>query len=325
MKESQLLLIGGAGFIGSHINRMLSKIGYPTIILDNLSTGSREAVGETPLIVGDMGDAQILKKIFKENRIGAVLHFAALTNVGESIREPLKYYQNNVANTLNLLMAMKEYAINVLVFSSTAAVYGYPQRGQIDETHPCQPINPYGESKLMVESILVDCDRAYGLRYCSLRYFNAAGGDPEGKIRNYKTEETNLIPIILKSLCCAEAKATIFGTDYPTFDGTCIRDYIHIEDLGFAHIAALKQLLGGTSSNCYNLGSEKGYSVREVISAVKKVTGKEIAVVEGPRREGDPPILIANAEKAKRELGWQPRYSLEEMIEHAWRAMKEKL
>jgi UDP-glucose 4-epimerase len=319
-----ILVVGGAGFIGSQVNDMLQDAGYNTLILDNLSTGSRKTIQAGTLFVGDMADTKLLDKIFKENHCDAVMHFAALIDVGESMMNPAKYYENNIVNTLNLLNAMQRHNVKMFIFSSSAAVYGKPKNPlkAISEKQECHPINPYGESKLMVEKILRDFDRSYGLRYCALRYFNAAGGDPKGIIKNYKTKEHNLIPTLLRSIKNPGDPLTINGTDYDTPDGTCIRDYIHIHDLGTAHISAMEQLLAGKLSNSYNLGNGMGYSIKEVINAAEKVTGAKIKVVEGPRREGDPPILIADAQKAKRELNWQPRYpKIETIIEDAWKAM----
>lgn len=323
MNKKTILVVGGAGYIGSHVNKMLNRAGYNTIILDNLSRGNAKAIMQGTFVEGDMADESLLDRIFNQYPIEAVMHFAAFTDVGESMVEPLKYYRNNVANTLCLLDAMRRHQVRTFIFSSTAAIFGVPQQDSINEDHDCNPINPYGESKLTLEKILHDLNRANILRSCCLRYFNAAGGDPEGEIKYYQRKESNLIPKILQSLLKDDGVVTIFGTDYPTIDGTCIRDYIHIEDLGQAHILAMEQLLKGASSNCYNLGNGKGFSVREVITAAEKVTGKQIRVVEGPRRPGDPAILVSNAYKAEKELGWNPKYSsLESMIDHAWKAMK---
>lgn len=318
-----ILIIGGAGFIGSHVNEMLFRKGYETVVLDNLNQGSREAVRHGVFIEGDLADSALLEHIFSTHPIGAVMHFAALKDVGESVKHPLRYYENNVSNTLNLLAAMMKHEVKMMIFSSSAAIFGQPEEVPVSEDHPCHPINPYGRTKLIVENILEDFDKAYGLRYCSLRYFNAAGGDPEGKIKNRKTTDSNLIPIILRSLQKEDGCLTIYGSDYPTPDGTCIRDYIHIEDLGTAHIAALEKLLRGSPSCYYNLGNGKGFSVREVIAAVEKVTGRKVKTREGPRRAGDPPILVASSSKAQRELNWNPLYTeLEPIIEHAWKAMQ---
>jgi UDP-glucose 4-epimerase len=317
-----ILVVGGAGYIGSHVNEMLQEKGYCTIVLDNLSNGYREAVLRGTFIEGDISDTELLDKVFKTYPIDGVIHLAALKSVGESVAEPLKYYKNNVCNTLNLLEAMKRHEVKVFVFSSSAAIFGVPVQYYMDEEHPCCPINPYGQSKYMIETVLKDLDRAYGLRYSCLRYFNAAGGDPRGKIRNYYEKESNIIPLVLRKLLSNDPFVTIFGVDYPTHDGTCIRDYIHIEDLGAAHIAALERLFNGSPSACYNLGNGKGFSVREVLAAIEKVTGEKINVYEADRRLGDPATLVASSKKAELELNWHPKYSsLEMMIEHAWKAM----
>ena len=321
MDAKCVLVVGGAGFIGSHINEMLYRQGYETIVLDDLSSGHLESVQHGICIEGNMADEVLLDQIFTRHKIDAVMHFAAFKYVGESMKDPLKYYKNNVGNTLVLLSSMLKHGVRVFIFSSSAAVYGIPQEESVKESHPCNPISPYGRSKWMVENILSDLDRTAALRFCSLRYFNAAGGDPEGKIKNFNREDTNLIPIILNSLK-NHNPITLYGIDYPTPDGTCIRDYIHIDDLGSAHIAAMEQLMNGAPSACYNLGNGQGFSVRQVIAAVEKVTGELVASRVGMRRIGDPPKLIANAGKAEKELNWHPRYpSLEEIIEHAWKAM----
>ncbi len=320
MKDLTILIVGGAGFIGSHVNKMLYQAGYQTIVLDNLSRGYRQAVQYGTFIEGDLADTAVLYQIFENYAIDAVMHFAAFIDIGESVKNPAKYYFNNVAHTLNLLTAMLRYEVKTFIFSSTAAIFGHPLHPLINESHPCCPINPYGETKWMVEKILRDFENAYGLKFCCLRYFNAAGGDPEGKIKNYQLHTHNLIPRILLSLKKPDGVVTINGTDYPTPDGTCIRDYIHIEDLGTAHILAMEQLLSGQPSNYYNLGNGQGFSIRQVIQATEKVLRKKVQVVEGPRRPGDPPFLLADPSKATRELNWHPRYTLEEMIAHAWKA-----
>lgn len=312
----KILITGGAGFIGSTVNLLLNDVGFETIILDNLSTSSPQTIVKGKLIIGDLSDRNLLNQIFNEHSITAVMHFAAATNVGESVKNPAFYYRNNVINSLILLEAMQEARVRYLIFSSTAAVYGIPE-GHLLENSPCYPINPYGESKLMVERILKNYQSSYGLESCALRYFNAAGGDPLGRLK-YGTKKENLIPIILN--CLLENKPLIVnGMDYPTSDGTCIRDYIHVADIGNAHILALKKLLNGKASLCYNLGNKKGFSILEVIKAAEEVTGRSLKVVIGPRRPGDPPQLIANAEKAEKELEWKPLYpEIKKMIEHAW-------
>lgn len=320
---SYILVVGGAGFIGSHVNKMLNIHGYRTIVLDNLSLGNRNAVTRGTFIEGDIANIEDLENIFNHYAIEAVMHFAALIDVGESMLNPANYYINNVANTLNLLEAMRRHQVKTFVFSSSAAIFGIPQQQRLTEDHPCYPINPYGETKLMVEKILRDYDRAYGIKSNCLRYFNAAGGDPEREIKNYKRKETNLIPITLRSLLDPNGSLTIYGTNYPTPDGTCIRDYIHIEDLSNAHLLAMQKLLQTRVSTNYNLGNGNGFSIREVIRSVEKVTGKKVNVIQGARRSGDAPILIADSQKAQQELGWCPKYSsLDIMVAHAWQALQ---
>lgn len=316
-----LLITGGAGFIGSHVNRMLQRCGYHTVVIDNLSRGYRSAVSEGNFIVGDLLDPIFLKTVFKEHSIDAVMHFAAFIDVGESVRDPSLYYRNNVMGTLNLLNAMVEAKVTSLIFSSTAAIYGHPCQDKITEEHPCNPINPYGESKWMVEKMLRDFDKSYGLRYCSLRYFNAAGGDPHGEISHPQNRCSNLIPIILRTTVEKKGNVTVFGNDYPTKDGTCIRDYIHISDLGDAHIRALERILNGSPSSFFNLGNGQGYSVDEIIKNVEKVLGINVPKVIGDRRPGDPPFLIADSSKASCELGWKPKFGVEEIIWHAYQGM----
>lgn len=325
MIPKKILIVGGAGFIGSHINKMVADQGYETVVFDNLSKGDRRAVVRGEFIQGDLGHEEELEKVFSQHAFDAVIHLAAFIDVGESVVDPAKYYLNNVVNTIKLLEAMRRHHVNVMIFSSTAALYGRTEEVLINEEHPIAPLNPYGETKLMVEMALRDYGNAYGLKWCSLRYFNAAGGDPDGEIKNFKAAESNLIPIILKSLVQGEGNITIFGTDYATKDGTCIRDYIHVCDLGDAHIAAMEKLFQGKKSTCYNLGNGHGFSVREVIFEAERVTGKKVHATEGARRPGDSPILVADATKAKRELHWQPKYSeLATIIEHAWNAIKKE-
>lgn len=318
MKKKTILITGGTGFIGSLANLLLQEEGFSTIVLDNLSTGNKNSVLSGKLIVGDLSDRKLLDKIFLEHDISAVMHFAAKTDVGESVRDPALYYRENVVHTLGLLDAMQKANVSRFIFSSSAAVYGIPLTDELTENSPCNPINPYGESKLLIEKVLKDYSNAYGLQSCSLRYFNAAGGDPLNRILYSNSKQGNLIPILLDSIQ-NNKPVTVHGTDYPTRDGTCIRDYIHIADLGSAHILALKKLLNSNAALCYNLGNKQGFSVLEVIRAVEDVTGKALDVIMGPRRPGDPPQLIANAEKAKNELGWKPRYpEIKKMVEDAW-------
>jgi UDP-glucose 4-epimerase len=316
----KILIAGGAGYIGSHVNKELNKKGFKTIVYDNLSTGNKNSVIAGEFLEGDIADKEKLNLLFKREKIDAVMHFAAFIDVAESVKDPAKYYYNNVVNTLALLDAMRKNGVNNFIFSSSAAIYGMPQADLIDENHPCAPINPYGQTKLIIEKVLEDYDSAYGLKYCSLRYFNAAGGDHEGKLKNLKLKETNLIPVLLRNLKNNNSPSMIFGTDYPTRDGTCVRDYIHIIDLAAAHIEGLKQLLEGKNSNAYNLGCGSGFTVQEVIDSTSKVTGIKLNIVQGPRREGDPHALIADSTKAYKNLHWKPQFTLTEMVDHAWRA-----
>ncbi|QNB47093.1 UDP-glucose 4-epimerase GalE [Thermanaerosceptrum fracticalcis] len=315
-----ILVTGGAGYIGSHTVRKLTDIGYNVIVYDSLEKSHKESVKDIPLIVGNILDEQLLDSTMKKYNIQSVIHFAAYSLVGESMAEPEKYYVNNVCGTVNLLKVMLNNNIKRIVFSSTAAVYGEPQEIPITENSPKNPTNVYGKTKLMIEEILKDYDLAYGLKYISLRYFNACGADESGEIGEDHTPETHLMPLVLQSALGKLPEIRIFGTDYPTPDGTCIRDYIHVNDLAEAHILALEKLLADGQSAVYNLGNGNGFSVREVIRAAEEVVGKPIKVVEGERRPGDPAVLVASAEKIKRELGWQPKYQgLKEIIETAWK------
>lgn len=316
-----ILVTGGAGYIGSHYVQYAKERGEELIVLDNLVFGHERAVPEgVSLVQGDMGDRSLLDSLFQNNPIDSVVHFAAYAYVGESVTDPAKYYRNNTVSTLNLLDAMRAHEVRNLVFSSTCATYGNPQYVPMDEKHPQAPINPYGESKFFVEHFLRAYSHAYGLKYVALRYFNASGADPEGRIGESHDPETHLIPLILQTAQGKRDSIKIFGTDYDTPDGTCIRDYIHILDLAQAHALALKRLLTGGESAIYNLGTEQGRSVREVIATCERVSGKLVNVVECPRREGDPARLVASAAKAKRELGWKPAFeNLEEIITTAWR------
>lgn len=318
MEKPIILVVGGAGFIGSHVNKMLHQKGYQTVVLDNLSRGYQESVSDGTFIQGDLAETPLLNQIFENYPIQAVMHFAACIDVGESVTNPAKYYLNNVTHTLNLLNAMLRHGVHTFIFSSSAAIFGHPVTPLINEDHPCHPINPYGKTKWIVENMLADFETAYGIKSCCLRYFNAAGGDPDGKIKNYQKQTSNLIPRILLSLKNLQNCVTIYGTHYPTRDGTCIRDYVHIEDLGTAHIVAMEQLFAGSSSNAYNLGSGMGFSVRDIILAVETVLGIKVRVIEGEKRPGDPAVLLADSTKAARELNWSPRYSIQEIIQHAW-------
>lgn len=321
-----ILVVGGAGYIGSHVVKQLNDVGWTTLTFDSLKKGHRKAVMTGKFILGDILDTSRLSQVFRENQIEAVMHFAADSLVGESVKNPLAYFENNVAGTINLLSAMINFGVNKFIFSSTAAVYGEPKQIPIMENDPTRPTNPYGESKLMIEQILVRCDEAYGLKYISLRYFNAAGADESGKIGEDHHPETHLIPLVLQVALGQQESIKIFGDDYPTQDGTCIRDYIHVVDLARAHILALKALMADKPSDIYNLGNGEGYSVKEVIEAARKVTGRKIKSQVSKRREGDPLRLVASSEKIKRELGWQPEYEkLETIIETAWNWHKRNL
>jgi UDP-glucose 4-epimerase len=313
-------VVGGAGYIGSHMVIDLLFNNYEVIVLDDFSTGNRDLVPACSLVEGSLGDHNLLDKIFSGQKVFAVMHFAAHSLVGESVEYPLKYYENNVARTITLLNSMIRYDIKYFIFSSSAAVYGEPLHVPIKESHACNPTNPYGSTKLAVEKILQYCDDAYGLRYVSLRYFNAAGAHMSGKIGERHQPETHLIPLILKVALGESRNIRIFGTNYPTVDGTCIRDYIHVNDLTSAHLLALEALLNGMESAAYNLGNSKGYSVREVIRAVERVTNSSIPFEETQRRPGDPAVLVAGSEKIKRELGWKPHFEeLDAIVGTAWK------
>lgn len=314
-----VLVIGGAGYIGSHTVRLLGKTKHRVVVYDNLSKGHRKAVGDAAFIEGDLFDRKLLEKTLKEYEIDAVVHFAAFSLVGESMENPRLYYHNNVCGTVSLLDAMLASGVKKIVFSSTAAVYGEPESVPILETSPRCPTNVYGTTKWMMENIMADYDKAYGLRYVALRYFNACGADEAGDIGEDHSPESHLIPLVLQ-VCLKKREAiSVFGEDYPTKDGTCIRDYIHVNDLAQAHVLALQSLADGSPSSVYNLGNGGGFSVREIIEAAQEVTGIQISKVSAPRRSGDPAVLIASAEKAKKELGWQPEYTdLKQMIQTAW-------
>jgi UDP-glucose 4-epimerase len=314
-----ILVTGGAGYIGSHVLKRLLEAGYDAVTIDNLKKGHKKAVLGGEFIEGDIGDKELLQSIFTEHDIKGVIHLAADSLVGESMEDPGKYYHNNVAKALNLLEVMVENNVNYLVFSSTAAVYGEPEAIPIVEEHPTKPENVYGESKLFFEKILKRYDQIHGLKYISLRYFNAAGADPEGKIGEAHDPETHLIPIVLQTALGIRDKIYIFGDDYPTKDGSCVRDYIHVNDLADAHVLAIEALADGKNSDIYNLGCGDGYSVKEVIETAKKVTQKDFKVEVSDRRAGDPAVLIASSEKIKNDLSWEPAYQdLEKIISTAW-------
>ena len=315
-----VLVTGGAGYVGSHAVQELRANGIPCVVLDNLCRGHRELVLDAPFFVGDVGDTALVRRIIEEHAVTAVMHFAAYAYVGESVGQPQRYYGNNVGATLRLLECMIEAGVRMLVFSSTCATYGLPEFTPITEEHPQRPVNPYGAGKLMVERILADFDAAYGLRSIVLRYFNAAGADPAGAIGEWHEPETHLIPIALQTASGLRPSVDVYGTDYPTPDGTCIRDYIHVTDLAQAHLLGLKRLQAGLASDVFNLGNGNGFSVREVIDTAARVTGRRVPWSAAPRRPGDPHALVGSAEKARRVLGWAPRFpTLEAIVATAWR------
>lgn len=314
-----ILVCGGAGYIGSHMVAELLENGEEVVVLDNLEKGHSEALLGGKLYVGDLRDRSILDKVFTENKIDSVIDFAAYSLVGESMTEPLKYFNNNVGGTITLLEAMRDYNVKYIVFSSTAATYGEPDAVPISENSKTVPTNAYGESKLLVEKILRWCDHAYGIKYTTLRYFNAAGAHTSGKIGEDHSPESHLIPIILDVALGNRDKIMMYGDDYDTKDGTCIRDYIHVSDLASAHSLALKRLRNGGESRIYNLGNGTGFSVKEVVEIARKVTGHPIPAEVAPRRAGDPAVLIASSKKAIDELGWKPKYNtIDTVIETAW-------
>lgn len=323
---STILVTGGAGYIGSHACRLLAAAGHTPVVFDNLSQGHRWAVRWGPLIVADTADRAALDAAFTQWRPDAVMHFAAFAQVGESVRDPGKYYRNNVGGTLSLLEAMRDHGVNRLVFSSTCATYGVPQQALLDEQHPQQPINPYGLSKLMVEQMLADFAAAHGLRATTLRYFNAAGAEPEAGIGEAHDPETHLIPLVLEAASGRRPQLTILGDDYPTPDGTCVRDYIHVSDLAQAHLLALAAMDAAEPGlRAYNLGNGQGFSVREVIATAERVSGLRVPVQVGARRAGDPPVLVGDAGKIRRELGWQPLHTaLDAIIASAWRWQQQR-
>lgn len=315
----KVLVVGGAGYIGSHMVKMLAKAGHDVVTLDNLSNGYRDAVMYGEFVEGDIADATLLDQLFSKYTFDGVMHFASYIQVGESVVKPSMYYRNNVCNTQTLLDAMLEHGIRSFIFSSTAATFGEPEYTPIDEAHPQKPINPYGHSKLMVEQILQDYDHAYGLKSVCLRYFNAAGADPEGELGERHIPETHLIPLVLQAASGRRDCITVFGTDYDTEDGTCVRDYIHINDLCSAHLLGLEHLVAGGDSRAYNMGNGQGYSIKEVIDVAKNVTGTDFEVKTGERRSGDPARLVADSSLLQKELGWKPEYTdLESIIRHAW-------
>ncbi|MDP9151506.1 MAG: UDP-glucose 4-epimerase GalE [Myxococcota bacterium] len=314
-----VLIVGGAGYIGSQTAKRVAGAGLRPVVLDNLVYGHPWAVKWGPLVEGDLADSALLARVLREHDVTSVIHFAAYAYVGESVTNPRKYFRNNVVNTLNLLDAMVDAGTKNIVFSSTCATYGEPREVPIAESHPQHPVNPYGESKLAVEKILRWYAGAYGLRYAALRYFNAAGADPDGELGEEHDPETHLIPLAIDA-ALGRGRLSIFGTDYPTTDGTAIRDYIHVADLADAHWLALSHLDRAGDNLLLNLGTGHGHSVRQVVAAVEKISGRKVAVQEAGRRAGDPPALVADAREATRVLGWHPRYAeLETIVEHAYR------
>lgn len=316
----KVLVCGGAGYIGSHMVAHLLENNHEVVVLDNLQSGHKSSVLGQKLYVGDLRDSVFLDKVFTENKIDAVIDFAANSLVGESVTNPLKYFDNNIHSTVKLLDAMNKHNVKYIVFSSTAATYGEPESTPIQEEDRTFPTNPYGESKLAVEKILKWCDKAYGIKYTALRYFNACGAHINGQIGEDHNPETHLIPIILQAASGKRDKIMVFGNDYNTPDGSCVRDYVHVSDLASAHLLALKRLQNNGESRIFNLGNGKGFSVKEVIDVARKVTGINIKAEIAERRAGDPATLIASSDKAIKELGWEPKFnSLETIIETAWK------
>src|SRR5579862_1941 len=315
-----VLVTGGAGYIGSHTAKFLSRAGHSPVVLDNLCFGHTYAAKWGPLEVGDLADTAFVAGVFKRHAIESVVHFAANAFVGESMTDPRKYFRNNTVNTLNLLDAMVASGVKEIVFSSTCATYGDPIRVPIDESHPQHPVNPYGESKLFVERILHWYSNAYGIKYAALRYFNAAGADPDGEIGEDHTPETHLIPLVIDAARGKRPHISLFGTDYPTPDGTAVRDFIHVNDLADAHVKALAHLKKGGANLALNLGTGKGHSVREVIAAVEAISCRKVPVQESPRRAGDPAELVADARKARETSNWQPKFAdIRVIVDHAWK------
>jgi UDP-arabinose 4-epimerase len=320
MKLKTILVTGGAGYIGSHTCKALKMAGYTPVVVDNLVHGHRWAVKWGPLIVADICEGAVLDQVFERFQPDAVIHFAAYAYVGESVQDPAKYYNNNVGGTLSLLDAMKRHQCGLLVFSSSCATYGIPSETPIEESFPQKPINPYGRSKWMIEQILKDYESAYGLRYISLRYFNAAGADPDSETGEDHDPETHLIPLAMDAALGRMPFLEIYGSDYDTSDGTAIRDYVHVSDLAESHVKAIKYLSGGGSSCCLNLGTGRGHSVGQVVAAVEQATGRSVPARRSPRRPGDPAVLYADARRAGELIGWAPHFtSLESIVETAWR------
>lgn len=314
-----ILVTGGAGYIGSHMVKALLRQGARVTVFDNLESGHRAAVGSAALVVGDINDKQALAGAFATRSFDAVMHFASLIQVGESVQQPAKYYATNLMGTVKVMDAAREAGVKRFIFSSSAAIFGEPSYTPLDEAHPKAPINPYGFSKWACENALLHYDRAYGFRSVSLRYFNAAGADPEGELGERHEPESHLIPLVLQAASGRRQAVTVFGTDYPTPDGTCIRDYIHVTDLCDAHLLALEKLVRDDTTTAYNLGNNQGFSVRQIIDTAERVVGSKIPTIIGPRRAGDPAVLVADSKKAVAELGWRPKYNeLDVIVRHAW-------
>jgi UDP-glucose 4-epimerase len=319
----RVVVTGGAGYIGSHMVRTLQRAGHPVLIVDDLSTGHVETIpGDVPFVKVDVADRTRVTEALRSHRAEAVVHFASRIQVGESVTNPRLYYSGNLGASIALLESVLDAGVSRFILSSTAAVYGQPVHVPIDETHPTVPVNPYGETKLAIERMLGAYGRAYGLKYAALRYFNAAGADPESSLRERHVPETHLIPIILEAAAGRRGPLTVYGTDYDTPDGTCVRDYIHVTDLCEAHLATLDYLAGGGESGAFNLGTGIGHSVKQVIAAAERVSGRSVPVVYGPRREGDPASLVASADRAAQRLGWRARRPLlDEIITDAWKVL----
>jgi UDP-arabinose 4-epimerase len=324
--KQTILVTGGAGYIGAQTCKALQRAGYRPVAYDNLIYGHRASAIWGPFEEGDILDAPRLREVMKKHRPAAVVHFAAFAYVGESVKNPSKYYWNNVMGSLTLLDVMREYGINRMVFSSTCATYGYPKEMPIPESHPQMPINPYGNTKLAIEKMLNDFDTAYGIRSISLRYFNAAGADPDGAVGEDHDPETHLIPLVLHAALGLRSHIAVYGNDYGTPDGTCIRDYVHVADLADAHVLALEALNRGLPSDAFNLGNGRGYSVKEVINAAQKITGNRVPIHIAPRRPGDPSCLVSDSRRARTVLGWQPRYeNLTTILSHAWQWHRKRM
>ena len=313
-----ILIVGGAGYIGSHTNKLLSRRGFETVVFDNLVYGHREFVKWGQWFRGDLAEPEQIRACFRAYPIEVVVHFGAFTYVNESVIDPAKYYSNNVANSLHLLTVMKEFGVRQFIFSSSCATYGHPREVPMTENHPRNPINPYGRAKRMVEEMLEDFDRAYGIKHINLRYFNAAGADPEGEVGEWHDPETHLIPLAIQAAMGLRESVNIYGNDYPTPDGTCVRDYIHVLDIADSHLLALEHI-DRVAGEAFNVATTNGYSNLQVVQAVERVTGRKVPHKLSPRRAGDPATLVASNEKLRRVLGWQPRHSsLEEIIQSAW-------